>query len=125
MKNKQNKMENPEIILGLSVVILVGLITVFAFRSNRKKVISEVAIDEIRRTLWEKGATTTNFQKMNIWQAFKHFGFVVIPNAAYKDNYFVEVTATDENGEEKLHLAHITLAFDKDVIKTEYKFNYR
>jgi len=114
-------MENTQIILGLVIVILVGLITVFAFRSNRKKAISEYVIDEIRRVLWEKGATATNFRLMNIFEAFKHFGLSVIPNAAYKDDYFVEVTATDENGKEEMHLTRIVLAFEKDVIETEWK----
>lgn len=114
-------MENTQVILGMLVVILVGLISILVFRGKRTKVISEYAIDEIRRVLWEKGATATNFRTMSIWEAFKHFGLAVIPNAAYRDNYFVEVTATDENGQEEKHLTHIVLAFEKDVIETEWK----
>lgn len=114
-------MENTQVIIGLSVVILVGLITILVFRGKRSQVISEYAIDEIRRVLWEKGATATNFRTMSTWQAFKHFGLAVIPNAAYRDNYFIEVTAEDENGKEEVHLTRIVLAFEKDVIETEWK----
>lgn len=114
-------MENTQVILGLVVVILMGLISTLAFRSNRNKAISEYVIDEIRRVLWEKGATATNFRMMSIWEAFKHFGLAAMPIAAYRDDYFVEVTATDENGKEELHLTRIVLAFEKDVIETEWK----
>ena len=114
-------MENTQVILGLVIILLVGLITVFAFRSNRNKIISEYVIDEIRRVLWEKGETATNFRVMSIWEAFKHFGLSVIPNAAYRDDYFLEVTATDKNGQQVSHLTRIVLAFEKDVIETEWK----
>lgn len=114
-------MENTQVIIGLLVVILVGLITILVFRGKRSQAISEYAIDEIRRVLWEKGVTATNFRTMSIWQSFKHFGLAVIPNAAYRDNYFIEVTATDENGKEEVHLTRIVLAFEKDVIETEWK----
>lgn len=114
-------MENTQVGIGLLVIILVGLITILVFRGKRSKVISEYAIDEIRRVLWEKGATATNFRMMSIWEAFKHFGLVVMPNAAYRDDYFIEVTATDENGKEEVHLTRIALAFEKDVIDTEWK----
>ena len=118
-------MENIQILIGLAAVIFVGIMTYLALRSRRQKGIPEVLTDEIRRTLWERGETATNFRMMTIWEGFKHFGLAAMPNAAYRDNYFVEVTATDENGAEKQHLTHLTLAFEKDIIDKTWKFNYQ
>ncbi|MGK0364468.1 MAG: hypothetical protein ACI85O_001525 [Saprospiraceae bacterium] len=114
-------MEYTQIISGFAAIIFVGIITYFAFRSKRKKEISENVIDEIRRVLWDKGATPTNFRMMSGWEGFKHFGLAAMPIAAYRDDYFVEVTATGENGKEEVHLTRIVLAFEKDVIETEWK----
>ncbi len=118
-------MLSTQILIGLVAVISVGVITFFALRGKRKKGIPEVVIDEIRRTLWEKGSTPTNFRMMSMTDGFKHFGIAAMPNAAYQDNYFVEVTATNENGQEEVHLAHITLAFEKDVIESKYKISLK
>lgn len=114
-------MEKSQIIVGLIVVILAGLLLIPTLRRKRNKEIPEQVVDEIRRVLWEQGSTPTNFRMITIWEAFKHFGLAAMPNAAYRDDYFVEVTATNENGKEEIHITRIVLAFEKDVIETEWK----
>jgi len=114
-------MQNTQIFIGLISVGFLALISYFVFRGKREAGIPDVVIDEIRRVLWEKGANVTTFDMMSIWEGFKHFGLAAMPNAAYQDNYFVEVTATNENGVEEVHFTRIVLAFEKDVIETEWK----
>lgn len=111
-------MENTEI-LGLSVVILIGIVFTIGFKKRKEKKIADRAIDEIRRVLWEKEIEATDFRQMGIVEAFKHFGFRALPNAAYKDNYFVEVTTSSTA--EKTHFVRIVLAFDKEILETEWK----
>lgn len=117
-------MENTQIIGGLILVLIIGLATAYALRAKKNQIISEYAIDEIRRVLWEKGATATNFRILTKWEAFRHFGLSVIPNAAYREDYFVEVTASNENGAEDIHLTRIAVAFEKEILDSEWKFNH-
>lgn len=114
-------MENAQIFLGLSVVILTGLMFIagFKYAKKDKNKIADLAIAEIRRVLWEKGSEATNFRTLNWIEALQHFGWRAIPHAAYQDNYFVEVTASEEVA--KKHIVRIVLAFDKEVIETEWK----
>jgi len=114
-------MQNAQIFIGLISVLFVGIMTYFALRSKRGKGLPEIVVDEIRRRLWEKGETATNFRMMRIWEGFKHFGLAAMPNAAYRENYFVEVKATDENGGEKRYLVHLIVAFEKEVVEVKWK----
>lgn len=114
-------MENNYLLLGLAVVILTGLVTVFIFRSNKKNSIPSLAADEWRRILWERGLTYQKARPLGFWEALRHFGLEAVPTSAYRSGYFAEVFATDENGVKKSFFAKAFLAFDKEILESEVR----
>ncbi len=110
-------MSNPQIFLGLAVVIFIGLLTAVYLRLGRKTVLTPFAVDEMRRMLWEKGLTARDIRKLGFLESFKQFGFAALPNAMYKNFNFAEITTEDD----RKFYAKIILAFEKEVLEKELK----
>lgn len=114
-------MENPNIILGLTVVILLGMFFVFLVRHIKNGTLPTVGRDALRKQLWEKGYELKEVSQLNAFQAFPKFGIAVIPNASYQNIYFLEVDTESDKGELKQFLVKVVLLFNKEVAEIEFK----